>query len=132
MNPDQLAPEPSVPVVTPTPTETPGVDVLVDLPGDTDLYCGPNQDQLIFQDGSGVDLVFDFDPSDTGDTIAIEGDVNGTGLASVDQLAVSDSEHGAVVDLGGGNAIVLAGVFSSDLDVTDFAIFPPIDSSAFV
>ena len=109
-NPDQLAPEPPVPVVTPTPSPTPGVDVLVDLAGDTDLYCGANQDLLIFQDGSGLDLVFDFDPSDTGDTIAIEGNVNGTGLASVDQLAVSDSEHGAVIDLGGGNGILLAGV----------------------
>jgi Ca2+-binding RTX toxin-like protein len=132
MNPDQQVPEPSVPVVTPTPSSIPGVDLLVDLPGDTDLFCGPNQDLLIFQDGSGFDLVFDFDPSDTGDIIAIEGNVNGTGLAAVDQLAVSDTESGAVVDLGGGNAIFLAGVSSSDLDATDFAILPPIDSSTFV
>jgi hypothetical protein len=125
-------PGPSVPVVEPTPSGTPGVDVLVDLPGDTDLHCGPNQDLLVFQDGSGVDYVYDFDPSDTGDVIGIEANVNETGLESVDQLAIADTQDGAAIDLGGGNGILLVGVHASDLDATDFAILPPIDSSALV
>lgn len=129
-NPSQPMPESSVPVVTPTPGPNPGVDVLVDLPGDTDLYCGPNPDQLFFQDGSGIDYVFDFDPSDTGDQIFIEADVNGTGLGSIDQLVINDTEYGAAVDLGGGNGILLVGVYTSDLDPTDFGIFSPTDSSA--
>jgi hypothetical protein len=112
-------------VVTPVATQTPGVDSLVDLPGDTDLYCGPNQDLLFFGDGSGVDYVFDFDPSDTGDLITIASNVNGSGLQSAEQLVISDTEYGAVVDLSGGNAILLAGVSMAQLDPTDFAIVDP-------
>ncbi len=116
---------PTTPQVTPVATGTPGVDALTDLPGDTELYCGPNQDFLLFQDGSGLDLVFDFDPSDNGDTIAIEQNINGSDLWSVDQLAITDTEYGAVVDLGGGNGFLLAGISSAQLDATDFAIHQP-------
>jgi hypothetical protein len=105
--------------------------IVLDQPGDTDLYGGPNQDIFVFQDGSGFDLVFGFDPSDTGDVITIDANVNGTGLESVDQLAVIDTEYGALVDLGGGNAFVLADVSLSQLDPSDFTVVPPIDSGSF-
>jgi hypothetical protein len=131
--PDPTSPPP-IPVVTPAPTATPGVDILDDLPGDTDLYCGPNQDVLFFHSGNGIDYVYNFDPSDTGDLLVIDANVNGTALQSVDQLSIFDSDLGAVVDLGldFNNGILLVGVSTSDLDATDFAILPPIDSNSFV
>jgi hypothetical protein len=130
---DMIAPvsQSTIPVVTPVATGTPGVDALVDLPGDTDLYCGLNQDLLLFGDGSGVDYVFNFDPSDTGDVIAIASNVNGSGLQSVEQLAISDTASGAVVDLSGGNSILLLGVSAAALDVTDFAVVDPASASLF-
>lgn len=117
---------PQVPVVTPMATGTPGVDAVIDLAGDTDLQCGMNQDFVLFQHGSGFDLVFGFDPSDTGDTIAIEANVNGSGLASVEQIAISDTQYGALVDLGGGNGFLLDGVSLAQLDASDFTIHPEI------
>lgn len=116
----------TIPVVTPTPTGTAGVDVLVDLAGDTDLYCGENQDFVLFQHGSGFDIVYGFDPSDTGDVIAIETNVNNSGLAAVDGIVISDTEHGAWVDLGGDNGFLLDGVSLAELDDTDFSIHPEI------
>ncbi|MCW2239676.1 hypothetical protein [Azospirillum canadense] len=117
--------QPSIPEVTPVATQTPGVDAVVDLPGDTDLYCGPNHDLLLFGGGNGLDIVYGFDPSDSGDLIAIAGNVNGSGLQSVEQLVISDTQYGALVDLSGGNAILLDGVHMAQLDPTDFAIFDP-------
>jgi hypothetical protein len=131
---------PVIPIVNPISTPTPGLDVVLDQAGDTDLYCGANQDLLFFEDGSGFDLVFNFDASDTGDTIVIDQNINGNDFWSVDQLAVSDTEYGALVDLGGGNGFLLAGVSSAQLDALDFAIQPspdfatqppPPDSEAF-
>lgn len=120
---------PAIPLVTPVASGNPGLDLLVDLPGDTDLQCGVNQDVLLFQGGSGFDLVFGFDPTDGGDVIAIEENVNGTLLQSVEDIVLFDTEVGALVDLGGGNAFLLAGVSAQDLDANDFVIHPSISGA---
>ena len=113
---------PNVPVVTPTPGGPSGFDLLADVRGNTQLHCGPNSDFLAFRDGSGVDRVFNFDPSNSGDVIAISRNINGSGITSVEQIRVMDNAAGAVIDLGAGNGICLVGVPSSQLDASDFFI----------
>lgn len=120
------APATGVPVVTPVASDTPGADLLIDPAGGADLYCGPNQDFILFQHFSGFDYVYGFDPSDAGDVIAIEQNVNGSGLTSVHQLAVADTETGAMISLGDGNTFLLSGVGAAELDAGDFTIVPEI------
>lgn len=120
------APGPAVPVVTPVASNTPGTDLLIDPAGSADLYCGPNQDFVLFQHFSGFDYVYGFDPSDTGDVIAIEQNVNGSGLTAVDQLTITDTETGAMISLGDGNTFLLSGVGAGQLDAGDFMIVPEI------
>lgn len=121
------APISVIPIVEPMPSGTPGIDLVMDQTGDTDLYCGTNQDVVLFQDASGFDLVFGFDPSDSGDMLAIEENVNDGGVWSVDQLAISDTDNGAYVDLGGGNGFLVVDVAMADLDASDFLIHPQLE-----
>jgi hypothetical protein len=115
-----------VPVVDPVVGDTPGYAQVTDLTGDTILNCGPNQDFVLFQHDSGFDLVLGFDPSDTGDVIAIEANVNGTGLETFEQLDIQDTEVGALVNLGANDSFLLVGVSLEQLDSTDIYIHPEI------
>ena len=50
--------------------------------------------------------------------------INGTGIDSADDLLgrLSQTEDGAVLDLGGGNAVLLFGVSASAVTASDFDI----------
>lgn len=117
--------KPQIPSLVTAPTGVPGIDGLIDPPGDTYLNCGPNQDVLLFQSGSGFDWVFGFDPSEGGDMLLIEENINGSGGSEI-LLQILDTERGAFVNLGGGNGFILFGVGADQIDASDFGLATPV------
>lgn len=96
-----------------------GDDLLKGGAGDDTLSGGAGDDTFHFDTASGQDTVRDFDG---GDTVEIAAGLNGTGIQSFDDLAISDTDQGAEVDLGDGNAVLIEGVSASDLSSSDFSI----------
>ncbi|MBR0681718.1 calcium-binding protein [Roseomonas eburnea] len=92
-----------------------GADTLLGGAGADTLAGQGGADTFYFESGFGRDVVLDFRPGD--DVIAIQANINGTGINSADDLAdrISSSGTGAVIDLGDGDQIKLVGVSSEDL-----------------
>jgi Ca2+-binding RTX toxin-like protein len=84
------------------------------------LVGGAGADLFVFGSGSGSDVIVGFDQAL--DQIVIEKNVNGGPIQSAADLQshISDSANGAVIDLGAGNNIVVAGVHQADLRPNDF------------
>jgi Ca2+-binding RTX toxin-like protein len=136
--PGMPSPTPIGPVPPPQPPQPPqpifgtvNDDVLQALPegniligdaGNDVLYAGTGSDAFLFGHGSGIDVIAGFDPSDTGDLIAIQANVNNTGIQTQYDLHIVDTGFGAMVDLGAGNGVLLYGVALAQLDPTDFAV----------
>ena len=95
---------------------------------------GGGADNFVFGTGTGTDTIKDFVAkavtNDSGtitthaDVIKVLKDVNGQSIDTASALAnrVKATSTGTVVDLGGGNTILLEGVNSSDLTVANFAV----------
>jgi Ca2+-binding RTX toxin-like protein len=101
-----------------------GKDILSGGAGNDTLVGGNGDDLFVFADNSGADTVVDFTTTGTVDTLQIARGVNGSGVSGFSDLrdAIADNVDGnAVIDLGGGNAITLIGVRSTDLSANDFA-----------
>jgi Ca2+-binding RTX toxin-like protein len=90
--------------------------------GDDILSGGADQDRFVYAGGDGVDRITGFTAAD--DTIQVAANINGTGIGSADDLLgrLSDTTDGAVLDLGGGSAVLLAGVQVSAITASDFDI----------
>lgn len=97
-----------------------GDDRIYGNKGDDTLVGGDGEDEFAFLNGTGQDTVADFGD---GDTIAVQTDIDGSGIASFDDLEIAANADGdAVVDLGDGS-VTLQGVSPGDLAASDFSFF---------
>ena len=96
-----------------------GDDQIYGNAGTDTLIGGAGQDTFAFF-GNGTDTVQDFE---TGDTIGIQSNVNGTGVEAFEDLEISDVGGNAVIDLGDGANVTVEGVAPSDLTAGDFSFF---------
>ena len=106
-----------------------GTDTLNGGAGNDQLWGGPNDDKFVFNLGSGIDTIYDFDKDNLAvgntateqDTINVHayGFPNWTAL----QAAISDNVSGnAVIHLSSTDSIELVGVHKIALLQTDFII----------
>ncbi|WP_438976138.1 pre-peptidase C-terminal domain-containing protein [Roseicyclus sp.] len=101
-----------------------GNDSLDGGAGNDRLFGGADGDVFIFADGHGRDTISDFDAIDTLEQIDLSGITALAGFADYTAFAASGavtaSGGGVLIDTGGGNSILLAGVSLANLDNTDF------------
>lgn len=92
-----------------------GNDFLAGNAGADTLLGGSGEDTFYFESGFGRDVVLDFRPGE--DVIAIQANINDSGITSADDLVerISSDDTGAVIDLGNGDQIKLVGVSTEDL-----------------
>jgi Ca2+-binding RTX toxin-like protein len=88
------------------------------------LSGGAGGDFFVFDNSSGADKIRDFSVSD-GDVIELRMNINGSGIVNgASALAhVHDAGANAVLDLGGGNSVLLVGVHTADLSAASFSIY---------
>lgn len=90
-----------------------GADTLYAGAGDDRISSGDGSDRIVFYAGGGDDIVTDFSvEDDTLDLSAATTDF--TDLASL-QAASSNTADGLLIDLGGGDSVLLSGLALSDL-----------------
>lgn len=100
-----------------------GSDELWGDRGNDTLSGGAGNDRFGFASESGHDVIADFDP--VRDWITISYHVNATAIASgYDLLSRStDLASGCLVDLGGGNDVLLLNIKKAQLSSSDFLVF---------
>ena len=100
-----------------------GDDRLAGGAGDDVLAGGTGRDAFVFAGGGGQDVVLDFKVGE--DVLQIARNVNGTGIASAADVAarVTDAHGSAVIDLGHGDTVTLAGVTAEQVSSNPNAIF---------
>jgi serralysin len=105
-----------------------GNDRLFGGKGDDNLAGGLGNDKLggqsgadvfIFADGDGNDTITDFNVAELGEVIDLGGIASITNMAELNAAAV-DTAAGVLIDFGGGNSVLLLGVFEADLSADDF------------
>ena len=98
-----------------------GNDVINGDLGNDTMWGGFGADRFQFASGSGVDVIGDFDV-EGGDTIRLPMNVNGSPITNFATLvaATVDQNGDAVIDLGGGNRLILDGVSKQMLQPNDF------------
>ena len=108
---------------------TGGKDVLNGGGGDDQLWGGPNDDKIVFNLGSGNDVINDFNQGNSAvGSTAPEHDiinVHDYGFANWTDLqaVISDNTSGnAVIHLSANDSITLIGVHTAALHSTDFII----------
>jgi Ca2+-binding RTX toxin-like protein len=92
--------------------------------GNDVMTGGANLDWFVFEPGSGVDTITDFTAGE--DQIMVMPNMNGVG-----EFALSQNGNGTVVDFGGGNAVLLAGVEMSSLPTNAILVQPYTDVDSF-
>ena len=98
-----------------------GNDTLIGGLGNDLLYGGEGGDTFVFTANQGEDFIVDFSVAQ-GDHISIASGANGITTAAQALAHVRDSGANAVVELGSGSYVMLMGVATSALHVTDFVI----------
>jgi Ca2+-binding RTX toxin-like protein len=110
-----------------------GDDALVSGAGSDDLWGGSGNDVMtggsgtdwfVFEPGSGVDVITDFTAGE--DTLFVMANMNGAG-----DPVLSENQYGTIVDFGGGNVAVLAGVALASLPAEAIAVAPYQDVASF-
>ena len=102
-----------------------GNDTLRGGEGNDLLNGGRGADRYLFDSANGADTVVGF-ASAEGDVIAVVANVNGTGIATADDLLALlfvDNLGNAMLRLGGGHTVVLAGVPPSSVTAADLFVF---------
>jgi len=102
-------------------------NVLDGSAGDDHLFAGPGHDGFFFGNGSGHDVIHNFDVNH--DELDFLTNLNQSGITDVDALATHMSDVGAAaghgagvqIDLSGGNNVVLEGVTMAALTNPDLA-----------
>lgn len=84
--------------------------------GNDTLTGGAGNDVFVIGADNGADVITDF-------SLGVDQiDVTALGINAIEDMAITDSEGGAVIDLGDGNQITLEGRASSELDNDDFVL----------
>ena len=96
-----------------------GDDVLTGGAGDDTLRGNTGADTFIFSSGSGDDVIIGFRADDTLDLS--ESTTDFTSLADV-QAAATETDAGLLIDLGGGDTLLLQGVSLDDLVAASLAL----------
>lgn len=95
-----------------------GNDTLYSGSGDDTLTGGDGADRFAFAAGQGDDVITDFDTS--ADTLVIANTATDfSSFADVQAAATADT-NGVLIDLGGGNSLLLEGLSLDDLTSIDF------------
>ncbi|MGV6812599.1 MAG: calcium-binding protein, partial [Brevirhabdus sp.] len=97
-----------------------GNDTLDGGDGPDKLTGGLGNDLFIFNDGFGVDTIFDFEATNDLEQIDLSGVTSITDFADLSTNHMTQVGLDVVIDAGGGNTITLVGVNLGDLDAADF------------
>ena len=101
-----------------------GFDRLDGGAGDDELHGNANGDTFVFTDGHGRDTIQDFDAASPLERIDLSGLTALAGFADYTAFAATGAVRpvagGVLIDTGGGQSILLAGVALADLDNSDF------------
>lgn len=91
--------------------------------GNDTLIGGTGADVFIYNSGSGADTIIGFSAAEA-DKLHIQSNINGSVMLDAQDVLnqTSDSAGSAVVDLGGGHSITLAGVTTALLSASDFVV----------
>ncbi len=100
-----------------------GNDNLHGNKGNDFLNGGLGSDTFWFTSNGGSDTIGDYD--DSLDAIAIQSNINGSGITSAADAVAAASQSGSdvVIDLGDGNQVTLSDISLGVLDQSDFVIF---------
>nr|WP_280949704.1 hypothetical protein [Mongoliimonas terrestris] len=100
-----------------------GNDIIDGGAGNDIVSGGAGQDVFVFSGGGGNDVIIDFTVGD--DLLQIDSDINGTGIASADDIAARavGVNGSTVIDLGNGDSIVLKNVDVDDVQSNPSAYF---------
>ncbi len=103
-----------------------GNDTIYGNENNDTIYGGNGNDIYVFENNSGADVLMQFDTPGTGagDVIRLLSNLNGSGiLSATDVLAhIAYANNQAVIDLGGGNSIVLDAIAAGTLTADDFTV----------
>ncbi|NVJ97417.1 MAG: pre-peptidase C-terminal domain-containing protein [Alphaproteobacteria bacterium] len=95
-----------------------GDDTLTGGAGDDALRPGDGADLLIFAAGDGDDTVTGFSVAD--DTLDLSATSTNFQSRSDVEAAATDTENGLLIDLGGGDSVLISGIAVSDIASIDF------------
>jgi len=95
-----------------------GVDTIIGGVGDDTIRPGDTADILIFAAGSGDDVVYGFNTDE--DTLNLADSATDFAAAADVIAAATETADGVLIDLGGGDSLLLAGLTLSDLDTVAF------------
>lgn len=98
-----------------------GNDVLDGGTGTDRLEGGTGRDTFIMRRGYGNDTIIDYSVASAGVFFADKIDLSDFGIASFNDLVLSDVNGDAYIDLGSGDSITLEGVNSGNLGADDFS-----------
>jgi Ca2+-binding RTX toxin-like protein len=100
-----------------------GRDTMTGGAGNDWLAGGLGADRLVFGSASGADTLAGFDAAE-GDRIQLVRDLNGSGIVDGASAlaAAGDVDGNAVIDLAGGNSIMLLGISVAGLAAADFIV----------
>lgn len=103
-----------------------GNDTVYGNEGNDTIYGGVGNDVYVFEHGTGVDVLMQFDNpgAAAGDLIQLLTNLNGSGItsAALALARVTYANNQATVDLSGGNFIILDGIAPGVLTADDFLI----------
>jgi subtilisin family serine protease len=74
---------------------------------------GPGNDNFVFHPGVGADTILNFNPQH--DTIELDSFMSAETVQHLQSLISTDAHHDAVIDLGHGDSITLAGTTAAQL-----------------
>lgn len=97
-----------------------GNDTIDGQAGNDALTGGAGNDVFVVGLENGADIITDFTSG------ADQIDVTAYGVTTIDELTITDSLDGAVIDLGDGNQVTLNGVSADSLSDADFVLSPSI------
>ncbi|NVJ98539.1 MAG: hypothetical protein HWE25_10330 [Alphaproteobacteria bacterium] len=95
-----------------------GVDTIVGGAGDDTIRPGETADILIFAAGSGDDVVYGFNVEE--DTLDLAGSAAGFNSVNDVVAAATETADGVLIDLGGGDSILLVSLSLTDLNSATF------------
>ena len=101
-----------------------GADILAGNRANDQLFGGTGADIFVFNSNGATDVIGDLNIAE-GDLIRVQANLNGTGIATADDVLLrvtADAAGNAVIDLGAGNSVQLVGVAPGQLSASSFEV----------